>query len=165
MRWYQVIINEVLHIEDKDTFLAYCTRRSLHETLKLAFILQPRPTLILSGAMNALSAPQSLNIKISDPASSVTAWQWNADFMLSIKHHIILPQPSLAIINTKNPLLHLHLLRRRTPRKRIILSSLGALTAHRPGKRNAILRVRQSFSDLADGATAGDVVATPDVLP
>lgn len=139
---------------------------SSHQALELAVFLQPWTFLLVRGIVDALCTSHGQDIKVSDPGSVVAdALEWDANFMLSIEHHVILPQAALTVVHAHHALLHFHLLWSRAPGERVILSSLRSLAVHRPGERNAVLGERQTFlAGLADGATAGNVGATPDVL-
>ena len=141
-------------------------RRSGHQALELIIIL-PRTLFLLGGIVQALCTSQSLDVEIGDPGSVCAQFvvERNADFVVGVKHHVVLPQAALAVVDTQDALLHLHLLWSGAPRERIILSPFRAFTSHWTREGHTVLRMCKTLLlRFADGTTAGEVIATPGVL-
>ena len=121
-------------------------------------VWDPRPSLFLRCAVECLGALHGLHIEVGHVVLSIR--QLHADLELRVKHHVVLPQPPWAIVDTHDALLHLHLLCRAAPRKRVVL----ALLAARGGDCDTALGEGEACSWTTNRLCDLGGVATPDVL-
>ncbi|KAH8638394.1 hypothetical protein IG631_06164 [Alternaria alternata] len=76
--------------------------------------------------MQGICAVEGLDVQVCDVRLAIR--QLCAYFKLLVEHHVIFPQPSLAIIYAQDALLHLHLIGSAAPRYRVVLALLASGT-------------------------------------
>ena len=93
----------------------------------------PHATLLRRRVVQSLGPLHRLYIQVRNIALAIR--QLHSDLEVLIKHHVVLPQAPLPVVNAQNALLHLHLVGRTTPAHGVVL----ALLAARPGDCHAAL--------------------------
>jgi len=74
--------------------------------------------------MQGICAVEGLHVQICDVRLAVR--QLHAHFKLLIEHHVVFPQPSLAVVYAQDALLHLHLVGCATPGYGVVLALLAS---------------------------------------
>lgn len=118
----------------------------------------PGALLLLCCVVKGLCAIHCLYVEVCDVVFAVR--QLHTDLELGVEHHVVLPHPPWAVVDTHDTLLHLHLLRGAAPCKRIVLALLAARRCDCDptlGEGEARSRAAHSFCDFRGSAT-------PDVL-
>lgn len=125
----------------------------------------PRSFLVGGSVVEGFGSLHGFHVEVSD--ISVLDLKGHAHFKLVVHHHIVLEKASLAIVDTENTFLHVHLVRGHTPGWWVELSSLSALAddgaaAFGPGQpfSHALLGDVAS-NDGSVGGGFGDLDDTP----
>jgi hypothetical protein len=87
-------------------------------------VRDPGALLLLRCVVKRLCTIHCLYVEVCDVVFAIG--QLHADLELGVEHHVVLPQPPWAVVDTHDTLLHLHLLCGAAPCKRIILALLAA---------------------------------------
>lgn len=123
--------------------------RSIHDVVGY-----PRATLLGCCVMESCYSLHRLDIQVRNVGFAFGQLQPDLEFL--VEHHVVLPQPVLAVVHTYDALLHLHLVRCASPRNRIVLPLLAtgicnrhaALGEGQPSPRSSPTRGLRNFGGV-----------------